>query len=52
MKHNHADRLIDLVLEQIIKDLEGSDMTALTELLSFIPEDKLVGDLPEDWSTI
>ena len=52
MKHNHADRLIDLVLEQIIKDLEGSDMTALAELLSFIPEDKLVGYLPEDLESI
>jgi len=39
--------LIDAVLEQIAKDLEGSDMTALEELLKFVPEKNLKAYLPE-----
>jgi hypothetical protein len=41
------DQLIDLVLDQIVKDLEGSDMTALEELLKSVPEKNLIAYLPE-----
>ena len=52
LENKHEDRLIDLVLEQMMKELNGGDSTAIVELLSFIPEDKLIGYLPEDWSAI
>lgn len=39
--------LIDLVLEQIKKDIDDGDLTALEELLGFIPEENLQGYLPE-----
>lgn len=43
--------LIDAVVEQIKKDLESNDETAICELLSFIPEKNLINYLPEEqWS--
>ena len=46
-----TEALIDAVLEQILKDIEDGDTTAVWELLSFIPKDNLLQFLPEDqWS--
>lgn len=43
--------LIDAVVEQIKKDLESNDETAICELLSFVPEKNLINYLPEEqWS--
>lgn len=39
--------LIDKVLEQIKKDLENGDATALEELLQYVPIDILQGYLSE-----
>jgi len=39
--------LIDAVIEQIIIDLEGEDLTAIVELLKFVPEENLVAFLSE-----
>lgn len=46
------ESLIDKVLIQIQNDLEAGDLTALEELLKFIPEDKLIGFLPETGLTV
>jgi hypothetical protein len=43
-----TQQLIDLVLDQIVNDLEGSDMTALEELLKSVPRDNLIAYLPEE----
>lgn len=40
--------LIDRVIEEIQKDFAMGDLTALDELLSFIPKEKLIGYLPEE----
>ena len=40
--------LIDLVIEQIRKDFDNCDETALTELLLNIPRANLEAYLPED----
>lgn len=39
--------LIEKVLDQIQQDILDGDLTAIEELLSFIPNDKLAGYLPE-----
>ena len=39
--------LIDRVLDQIAQDLEGGDLTALEELLKFVPRENLIAYLPE-----
>ena len=43
-----TQQLIDLVLDQIVKDLEGSDMTAIEELLKTVPRKNLIAYLPEE----
>ena len=43
-----TDKLIDAVLEQIKSDVESRDMTAIEELVSTLPVDRLRGYLPED----
>jgi hypothetical protein len=40
--------LIDAVIEQILKDVEDGDTTAVWALLSFIPKDNLLEFLPEE----
>jgi hypothetical protein len=40
--------LIDRVIEEIRKDFAIGDLTALDELLSFIPRENLIGYLPEE----
>lgn len=39
--------LLDKVLEQIVKDVEAGDVTAIAELIADIPDDKAVHFLPE-----
>ncbi len=39
------DQLVDRVIEQIKKDMESGDLTALDELLRFVPEKNLVAFL-------
>jgi hypothetical protein len=40
--------LIDRVIEEIRKDFAIGDLTALDELLSFVPRENLIGYLPEE----
>ena len=40
--------LIDRVIEEIKSDILMSDLTALDELLTFIPREYLLGYLPEE----
>jgi hypothetical protein len=40
--------LIERVVELIKKDINDGDVTALEELLSFIPKENLLGYLPEE----
>lgn len=43
--------LINTVVDQIKKDIENRDETAICELLSFIPKKNLINFLPEEqWS--
>jgi hypothetical protein len=42
-----TNKLLDSVLEQIRLDVEVGDYTAIIELLQYVPNDKLVGFLPE-----
>jgi hypothetical protein len=43
-------KVVDVVIEQIKKDLFVGDETCLEELLSFIPKKTLINSLPEeDW---
>ena len=39
--------LMDMVLDQIVEDINRGDLTAIVELLSDIPEDKLRAFLSE-----
>jgi hypothetical protein len=41
------EELIDQVLEQIQKDINDGDLTAIAELLTFVPKENLIGYLPE-----
>jgi phage gp29-like protein len=40
--------LMDKVLEQIVKDIEAGDVTAIAELIADIPDDKAIHFLPEE----
>jgi phage gp29-like protein len=40
--------LMDKVLEQIVKDIEAGDVTAIAELIADIPDDKAMHFLPEE----
>lgn len=40
--------IIEKVLEQIQKDIADDDMTAIAELLSYLPAERLIGYLPEN----
>jgi hypothetical protein len=42
------DNLIDSVIEQIKEDIKDGDLTAIDELLRFVPKENLIGYLPED----
>jgi len=41
------DKLIDLVIDQIAEDLQGADLTALEEMLRFVPKKYLIGYITE-----
>ena len=41
-------KLIDRVLVEIQRDFAMGDLTALDELLSFVPRENLIGYLPEE----
>jgi hypothetical protein len=41
-------KLINRVLEQIKADVSMGDVTAIEELLSFVPRENLIGYLPEE----
>ena len=41
-------KLIDRVIEEIQRDFAMGDLTALDELLSFVPRENLIGYLPEE----
>jgi hypothetical protein len=42
------NKLIDAVLEQIKKDVANEDLTAVEELLRFLPPHRLRNYLPEE----
>lgn len=47
-KPTEADQeLVDRVIEEIKRDIENQDVTALDELLKFVPVEYLKGYLPE-----
>lgn len=41
------DNLVDSVIEQIKEDIKDGDLTAIDELLRFVPKENLIGYLPE-----
>jgi len=45
----HKQGIIDSVLEQIQKDVAEGDLTAIEELLGFLPIKNLKNYLPEIW---
>ena len=47
MQMSDLQIVIDLVIEQIKKDIEAGDVTAIEELLASVPMDFLVAFLPE-----
>lgn len=40
--------LIDRVIERIKEDIASGDVTALDELLTFVPKENLIAFLPEE----
>jgi hypothetical protein len=40
--------LVELALNQIVRDVENWDLTAIEELLRFVPEENLIAYLPEE----
>jgi hypothetical protein len=40
--------LIDRVMDQMAKDFEGGDLTAVEELLKSVPRNNLIAYLPEE----
>ncbi len=48
MTHDEREVLLDWVLEQIKKDVEAGDMTALHEMLMELPNETLMAYLPEE----
>ena len=48
--HNFVDRqdLLDQVLNQIARDIEDSDFTAIEELLKSVSDENLIAYLPEE----
>jgi len=46
-KEEKFQQLVDDVIEQIKKDIADGDVTAIDELLKFVPEKNLKGYLPE-----
>jgi hypothetical protein len=44
-------KLLDRVLEQIVKDVESGDLTAICEFIADIPDEKAMHFLPEQEQT-
>lgn len=45
-----TEKLIDAVIEEMKKQIDVGDWTAIDELLRFVPRENLVNFLPEeDW---
>ena len=42
------DNLVDSVIEKMIEDINDGDLTAIDELLRFVPKENLIGYLPEE----
>ena len=40
--------LIDKVIDQIVIDVNAKDLTSIEELLKSVPEENLIGFLPEE----
>jgi len=43
----HMDKLIDQVINQVLRDVEYGDLTAIEELLRYVPRNNLEGYLDE-----
>ena len=43
-----TQQLLDLALEQLNQDVANEDLTALEELIRFVPEERLVSFLPDE----
>jgi hypothetical protein len=48
LKQYIMSKLIDRVLVEIQRDFAMGDLTALDELLTFVPKENLIGYLPEE----
>ena len=48
METEDMDNLVDSVIDQIKEDINGGDLTAIDELLRFVPKENLIGYLPEE----
>lgn len=46
------EKLLTRVLEQIAKDVESGDFTAIAELIADIPDDRAIHFLPEEEQTV
>ena len=46
------EKLLTRALEQIAKDVESGDFTAIAELIADIPDDKAIHFLPEEEQTV
>ena len=46
-KKNYTRELLDQVLEQIQKDVAVGDLTAIEEMLGYVPLINLIGYLPD-----
>ena len=42
------NNLVDSVIDQIKEDINGGDLTAIDELLRFVPKENLIGYLTEE----
>jgi len=48
LDEEQKQRIVDQCIEQIKQDLKYGDETAIDELLKFVPDEKLIGFLPDD----
>lgn len=48
LTEDQKQRIVDQCIEQIKQDLKYGDETAIDELLKFVPDEKLIGFLPDD----
>jgi hypothetical protein len=48
LTETQKQKLIDMVIEQIKYDINTGDVTAINELLRFVPDVNLIGYLPDE----